>query len=77
MSIDLTFILLVAATVAIGLLAGASLDQSSKQLPARLKIGVVAFSKYSRAADLGNGILFYAILEVSAGLLTIAAAIAA
>jgi hypothetical protein len=73
----LTFILLVAATVFIGLLAGASLDQSVKQLPARHKIGLVAYSQYSRASDLGNGILFYSILGIGAAGLNIAAAIAA
>jgi hypothetical protein len=76
-SFDLTFSLLVGATVAIGLLAGASLDQSIKQLPARYRIGSVAYSQYSRAGDLGNGILFYAILGIGAALLNIAAALAA
>lgn len=77
MPIDFSFALLVAATAAIGLLAGASLDQSIKQLPARHRIGSIAFSQYSRASDLGNGILFYGILGVGAALLNIAAAIAA
>jgi len=40
-----------------GLLAGASLDQSIKQLPARQRTGVRAFFAYSQAADLGNGII--------------------
>lgn len=73
----LTFGLLVAATVAIGLLAGASLDQSVKQLPARQKIGVVAYSAYSQAADLGNGIALYAGLGLAAVFLNVAAAVAA
>ncbi len=60
-----------------GLLAGASLDQSIKQLPARKKIGVTVYTQYSRASDLGQGILFYSILGVGAALLNIAAAIAA
>jgi hypothetical protein len=66
-----------AATVSVGLLAGASLDQSIKQLPARHRIGLVAYSQYSRASDLGNGILFYGILGVGAAVLNIAAAITA
>jgi hypothetical protein len=45
-----------AAVAANGLLAGASLDQSVKQLPARKRIGAVAYSVYAEAADLGNGI---------------------
>jgi hypothetical protein len=61
----------------IGLLAGASLDQSIKQLPARHRIGSVAYSQYSQASDLGRGILFYAILGVGSAALCIAAAIAA
>ena len=67
--------LLLAATAADGLLAGASLDQSIKQLPARHRIGVRNYSSYSRAADLGNGIAFYGILGIGAAALTIAAAI--
>jgi hypothetical protein len=72
---DITFWILVAATLLTGLLAGASLDQSIKQLPARHRIGVEAFSNYSRAADLSNGIAFYAILGLGSALLTISAAI--
>ena len=77
MFLSLTFVLIMAATAADGLLAGASLDQSIKQLPARHKIGAVAYSEYSRASDLGPGILWYAILGVGAAVLTIAAAVAA
>ena len=60
MTQTLTIALLVAATAADGLLAGASLDQSIKQLPARHRMGVIAFSAYSRASDLGPGIIWYA-----------------
>jgi len=74
---DITLALLFAATIFIGLLSGASLDQSIKQLPSRHRIGLTAYSQYSRASDLGNGILFYAVLGVAAALLNIAAAIAA
>jgi hypothetical protein len=77
MSLDITFFLIVAATAVDGLLAGASLDQSIKQLPARHKIGLVAYSEYSRASDLGPGILWYAILGVGAAVLAIAATVAA
>ncbi len=77
MSLGITFVLILAATAADGLLAGASLDQSIKQLPARHKIGLVAYSEYSRASDLGPGILWYGLLGVGAAVLTIAAAVAA
>jgi hypothetical protein len=74
---DVARILLVAAAAFNGVLSGASLDQSIKQLPARRRMGVIAFSVYSRAADLGKGIVWYAIIGVSAALLTIGAAISA
>ena len=77
MAPSLTFALIVAATACDGLLAGASMDQSIKQLPARHKIGLVAYSEYSRVSDLGPGILWYGILGVGAAVLTIAAAVAA
>ncbi len=60
-----------------GLLAGASLDQSLKQLPARRRMGVSAFSLYSRSADLSrNGVAWYAFLGISAALITLTAAVA-
>lgn len=74
MPIDAALGLLVASVAATGLLAGASLDQSIKQLPARKQIGIVAYSAYSTAADLGNGIAWYAALGVGGGLLTLVAA---
>ena len=77
MTQPLTIALLVAATAADGILAGASLDQSIKQLPARHRMGMIAFSVYSRASDLGPGIIWYATLGIGAALLTVAAAIAA
>jgi hypothetical protein len=72
---DATLWLLVAAMLGNGLLVGASLDQVIKQLPARHRIGVVAFSDYSRAGDLGRGIAWYAALGVGAALLTVIAAV--
>ena len=72
----LTTLLLVAAAGANGLLSGASLDQSIKQLPARHRIGVLVYSRYSRASDLANGVPWYAVLGVGAALLTFGAAAA-
>jgi hypothetical protein len=52
------------ATAVDGVLAGASFDQSIKQLPARRRSGVVAFSAYSRASDQANGVAWYAAFGV-------------
>jgi hypothetical protein len=70
-----TVLLLIAAAGANGLGTGASLDQSIKQLPARHRIGAVAYSHYARAADLGNGVPFYATLGLGTAALTLAAAV--
>jgi hypothetical protein len=72
---DATLWLLVAAVLGNGLLVGASLDQTIKQLPTRRRIGVVAFSEYSKAGDLGRGIAWYATLGIGAALLTLGAAV--
>ena len=73
---NLTLWLLVAAVLVNGLLVGASLDQTIKQLPARRRIGPVAFSEYSKAGDLSNGVAWYATLGVGAAVLTVIAALA-
>ena len=77
MAINLTLILLLAATIMTGLLAGASLDKAIVQLPARHHMTVVAFASFSRANDLGNGLIVYPVLGISAALLTILAALVA
>ena len=77
MNIDLIVILTLAATVFTGLLAGASVDKALVQLPARRRLGAIAFANFSRANDLGNGLIVYPILGVGAALLTILAALAA
>src|SRR6516162_3298241 len=61
-----------AALVADGILAGLSLDKVIVQLPARRRIGVTAYAAYARAADLGNGVAFYAAVGVGAAALTLA-----
>ena len=70
MAIDITFILILAAAVVTGLLAGVSLAKSIVQLPARHRMGIVGFAAFSRAADLGNGLIVYPILGISAALST-------
>jgi len=77
MQLDLSTSLITVAVVVNGLLVGASLDQSIKQLPARRRIGVLAFSAYSQAADLRNGVPWYATLGIGSALFTFVAAITA
>jgi hypothetical protein len=67
---------LLAAVAANGALAGATLDQAVKQLPARHRIGMAAFSAYSQAADLSNGVAWYAVLGVGAAVVTLVAVVA-
>lgn len=71
MQVDVTLALLIASLTANGLLTGATLDQAIKQLPARKKIGAVAYSDYSRAADLGNGLIWYPVLGVGTAVLSV------
>ncbi len=71
----LTLTLAIATAALIGPLAGMSLDQSIKQLPARHKIGTAAYSAYSRAGDQGNGLWLYPPLGIGTLLFAIAAAV--
>jgi hypothetical protein len=77
MPIDITFILILAATMVTGLIAGASLDKAIVELPARHRMGVVGFAAFSKANDLGNGLIVYPVLGISAALLTIIASLVA
>jgi hypothetical protein len=56
----------VAALLLSGVLAGLSLDKVIVQLPARHRMGAVAYAGYARAADLGNGVVFYALVGIAA-----------
>ena len=70
MHVDLVQGLLIAAVAANGLLSGASGDQSIKQLPARHRLGSLAFSAYSRASDQSIGVVWYAVLGIGGAILT-------
>ena len=63
-------VLLGIAAVVDGLLAGASLDQSIEPLPARHRIGVRAYSAYSRASHRANGRFWLLPLGVGGAALT-------
>jgi len=69
--------LIVIATVLNGMLAGGSFDGSLVKLPARRRIGVVAYATFARGNDLGNGLVVYPVWAVSAALLTLIATIVA
>lgn len=71
-------IIFVVATMALsGIAAGASLDVSIRQLPARHRIGVMAYSAYSQATDLGTARIWYPPLGIGTLLLALASAMLA
>lgn len=69
-------LLLSLVVAANGILAGAALDQAVKQLPARHELGAEAFSAYSEASDLSQGVPWYAAIGIGTSLLTVVAVIA-
>lgn len=70
--ITIYFTVFIIVTVIINcLLTGASLDQSIKQLPSRRKLGILAFSNYSQASDLKNGVIWYGVLGIGSAVLTL------
>lgn len=72
---QLPLILTIATTAVIGPGAGMSLDQAIKQLPARRRIGAVAYSAYSKAGDQGNGLFLYPPMGIASLVLAVAAAV--
>ena len=58
------------STIVDGLLAGASVDQSVEQLPARHRIGVRAYHAYTQASRMANGRFWLIPLGVAAPTLT-------
>ncbi len=69
--------LITLATAANGLLAGLNMDTALVKLPARRRIGVVAYSTFARGNDLGNGLVVYPLLGIGAALLALLATAAA
>ena len=67
--------LVIAAVVVTAMAAAASLDQSIKQLPARRRIGALAYSDFSLIADARNGLFWYVPLAIAWVLATTAAAV--
>ena len=72
-SMNLMFFLLVLATAMNGLLSGLNVDTALVKLPARRRIGAVAYATFARGNDLGNGLVVYPILGIGAVLFTVLA----
>ena len=70
---NLVVALLALATATNGLLAGLNVDTALVKLPARGRIGVVAYATFARGNDLGNGLIVYPLLGVGAALLAVLA----
>jgi len=67
--------LIVVTTIIDAFLVGSGLDYIIKQLPARKRIGIVAYSKYFLASDLANGRFWYIPLGISAYIINVVSAI--
>ena len=74
---NLVVFLIALAAAVNGLLAGLNIDTALVKLPARRRIGVRAYATFVRGNDLGNGLLVYPLLGISAVLLTILATVLA
>src|SRR5260221_1691311 len=74
---SLVVFMIALATAANGLLAGLNTDTGLVKLPARRRIGAVAYATFARGNDLGNGLLVYPLLGIGAALLTLLATVIA
>jgi hypothetical protein len=70
---SLVVLMIALATAVNGLLAGLNTDTALVKLPARRRIGAVAYATFARGNDLGNGLVVYQLLGVGAVLLTVLA----
>lgn len=70
---NLVIFLMILATAMNGLLSGLNVDTALVKLPARRRIGAVAYATFARGNDLGNGLMVYPLLGVGAALLTLLA----
>jgi hypothetical protein len=71
------FVFIVLAVILNGMLAGASLEASLVKLPARKRIGALAYARFARGNDLGNGLVVYPAWAILATLLVFVATIMA
>jgi hypothetical protein len=70
-----TRVLLAAATLLNGILAGGVIDRVVIGGPAWHELGAQAWAAYSRHADLGNGLVAYPVQAIGGALLIISAAV--
>jgi hypothetical protein len=68
---NLVLFLMILATAMNGLLSGLNVDTALVKLPARQRIGAVAYAAFARGNDLGNGLVVYPILGIGAALFTV------
>jgi hypothetical protein len=76
MASSTTNCLAVGATLFGGLLAGVTANRALVQMPAWENVGVIPWANFTRAENLGRGVIFYPAIGLAALLLTAAAAIA-
>jgi hypothetical protein len=74
---SLVIFLIVIAAAVNGLLSGLSVDTAFVKLPARRRIGAVAYATFARANDLGNGLFVYPLLGIGAALFAVLATVLA
>ena len=74
---NMLFWLVVTAVVLHGLVAGISFDVATVKLPTRKRIGVIAYARFARGNDMGNGIVVYPTVAILALLLVAAATLTA
>lgn len=72
-SLNTLFWLAISAVIVHGLVAGISFDVAAVKLPTRKRIGAVAYARFARGNDMGNGIVVYPIVAIL-GLLLVAVA---
>ncbi len=60
------FWLIVIAVIIHGLIAGISFDVATVKLPTRKRIGAVAYARFARGNDMGNGIIVYPTIAILA-----------
>jgi hypothetical protein len=74
---SLVLFLIASASALNGLLSGLNIDTALVKLPARRRIGAVAYAAFARGNDLGNGLVVYPILGIGAALFTVLATVIA